>query len=259
MRQAANNAAPHSAGPCPETTDANSVPLSPETTALLVSEPFVAYRSLLIEWNQRFNLTAIREPAEIERVLFLDALRMLPAIDAYIEARDLTAARLVDIGSGGGLPGLPLKLARPELQVTLVEATQKKVTFLQHVIAELALDGAIAVHGRAEALDHDPAFRARYDIATARAVASLPALMELGIPFLRVKGRAFFPKSLEIGDELAAARVAAPLLGSHILSSERLGDSTTRLVVVEKTRPTPQRFPRRAGIPARDPLGRNRP
>lgn len=252
IRQAANRAVPRPARPRPGPLTDNA-----EAAALLASDVFATYRSLLVEWNQKFNLTAIRDPVDIDRVLFLDALRMLPTLDTYLAERDLTSPKLIDIGSGAGLPGLPLKLARPDLRVTLVEATQKKVTFLQHVIAELALDGAIAVHGRAEALGHDSAYRAHFDIATARAVATLPALMELAMPFLRLGGRAYFPKATEIGDELATARVAAPLLGCRIVSAERLGDSPTRLVVIEKTRPTPRRYPRRAGIPAREPLGRN--
>jgi len=238
--------------------------------APIASPAFATYRRLLLEWNTRFNLTAITDPAEVDRRLIADALRMLPAVDTFCPPsppagmrspsppRRLAASppcRLIDIGAGAGFPGLPLKLARPELDVTLVEATGKKVSFLQQVIRELGLVGVEALHTRAEDLGHNPAFRGQYDLATARAVASLPALLELCVPFLRMGGHALFPKGAEIGEELARAGRAAPLVGARIVSADRLPGSDTRLVIVEKTGPTPTRYPRRAGIPAREPLG----
>lgn len=226
---------------------------------LLTTPPFAAYRALLLEWNERFNLTAIRDPAEIDRRLLLDSLRMLPTIDVFLASRDQTEASLIDIGSGAGLPGIPLKLARPQLQVTLVEATQKKVTFLQQVIASLSLGGIVAVHGRAEELGRDAAYREQFDLATARAVAALPVLLELTAPLVRVGGQALFPKSVAIDDELEAGERAAPLVGIRIDRSDVLPGGSTRLVVVEKTNHTPRRYPRRAGIPAHDPLGRKQP
>ena len=216
---------------------------------------FAAYRRLLLAWNARTNLTAVRDPVAIDRRLVLDALLLVPTIDALLSQIEREPPRLVDVGSGAGFPGLALKIARPGLEVTLVEATGKKVAFLAHVIAELGLVGAVAVHARAEDLGRDRAYRAAFDLATARAVASLPSLLELCAPLLRVGGHGLFPKGLAIAEELAAGARAAPALRVRILAADRLPASETRLVVVEKTAPTPDRYPRRAGIPAREPLG----
>ena len=216
---------------------------------------FAVYRDLLLARNTRTNLTAIDDPDEVERRLFLDAVVMLPAIDdARSERAGGGGIRLVDVGSGAGFPGLALKIARPAIDVTLVEATGKKAAFLDEVIAELGLSGAAAVHGRAAEVGHDPAHRGRYDLATARAVASLPALLELCAPLLRIGGRALFPKGLAIDEELAAAGRAAPMLGVRVAGADPLPGGT-RLVRVDKIARTPETYPRRAGVPARDPLG----
>jgi 16S rRNA (guanine527-N7)-methyltransferase len=230
-------------------------PLTPDQQAQVTT-----YRDLLLEWNQKFNLTAITDPELVERRLFFDAWRMLPAID---EASGGEPAKLIDIGSGAGFPGLALKIARPALDVTLLEATGKKVGFLQHVIDTLGLTGIDAIHGRAEELGHDPNYRERYDLATARAVASLPALIELCTPFLRIGGRALLPKSEDIDQELREGAKAAKVLGVTIVSADSLpeidGEKVTRLVIVDRMVRTPPRYPRRAGIPAREPLGRGTP
>lgn len=219
---------------------------------------FARYRELLLTWNDRFNLTAIREPDEIERRLFLDALAMVPALDRIVTSvteRTQRAARLVDVGSGAGLPGLALKIARPEIEVTLIDATAKKVAFLDAVIAELALPAARAIHGRAEQLGQDSVYRGQFDVATARAVASLPILLEYAVPFLTVGGSALLPKGLAIEDELRQGQRAAAKLGARIVSADLLADTATRLVVAEKRSPTPTHYPRRTGIPSRAPLG----
>ena len=233
-------------------------PLAPDQLAR-----FVAYRDLLLDWNTRVNLTAIKDPVEVERRLFLDALRLLPALDAFLRSLPPTAAprppRVIDIGAGAGFPGFPLKIARPDLEFSLVEATGKKASFLTRIVAELGLTDVVVHHARAEDLAHDPGHRAVYHLATARAVASLPALLELCVPFLREGGRALFPKGTDLANELAAGERAAPLVGARIASAELLADSDTRLIVADKIGPTPKRYPRRAGIPARDPLGSNRP
>lgn len=219
-----------------------------------VRERLTVYRDELLAWNRRVNLTAVTEPAGVDRRLIGDALRLLPVVDG------LGPARLVDVGSGAGLPGLVIKIARPAIDVTLIEATGKKVTFLRHAIALLGLEGAEAVHGRAEELGRDPRYRGRFDLATARAVAALPVLMELCLPLLRVGGRALFPKGAELGTELAEGEWAAALVGGRIEQADLLADgedeTVTRLVIAAKIRETPNRFPRRSGIPAKEPLGR---
>lgn len=225
---------------------------------------FDVYRSLLLDRGARVNLTAISDPGEVDRRLFLDALQIVPTLDEHRRAAGADGRgrarrlRLVDIGSGAGFPGLALKIVRPEFEVTLIEATGKKATFLQDVIAALKLDGVAAIHARAEDVAHDPRHREAYDLATARAVAALPALLELCVPLLRLGGHAFFPKGLEIADELVAGQRAAPLVGARVIATDLLPGGETRLVTIEKTGLTHPRYPRRAGIPAREPLGGNK-
>jgi 16S rRNA (guanine527-N7)-methyltransferase len=219
---------------------------------------FARYRALLLERSTQFNLTAIRDPEEIERRLFLDAITLVPELDRLTEtAGDQTdrAVRLVDIGAGAGFPGLALKIVRPSLDVTLIDATAKKVAFVNEVIAALELEGVRAVQGRAEELGHDNRYRSRFDIATARAVASLPVLLEYVVPFLTIGGTALLPKGLEITEELRLGQRAAAILGAEIVSAGELSLSRTRLVVARKISPTATAYPRRVGVPSRDPLG----
>ena len=188
-------------------------------------ERFDRYRSLLLDWNRRFNLTRVTDPVDIEVKLFADALAIVPIIRRYRAERLTSPVRLIDVGSGAGFPGLPLKIVEPEIDVTLLEATGKKVAFLEAVIVTLELDGARAIHARAEDAAHNPALRAQFDVVTARGVARLPALDALG-------GRLVDVVSLPI-----------PEL------------SGTTLVIVEQVGVAPDRFPRRPGIPTRHPIG----
>lgn len=213
------------------------------------------YRDLLIEWSARMNLTAIRDRAEIERRLFLDALAMVPFLDAHSpHPHCQPRPSLIDVGTGAGFPGLVLKILRPSLAVTLVDATAKKVAFLRTVIAETGLVGVRAVHGRAEELGRDRAYRDQFDLATARAVASLPVLVEYLVPLLRVGGTAILPKGADLGEELIAGQRAAHMLHAEIVSHDPSPIPTTRLVVVRKTGPTPPAYPRRTGVPSLEPL-----
>jgi 16S rRNA (guanine527-N7)-methyltransferase len=183
---------------------------------------------------------------------------MIPTLDGVVASkaeRTEKVLRLVDVGSGAGLPGLALKIVRPEIDVTLVDATAKKVTFLDAVITELNLPAVRAVHGRAEDLGQDPVYRGRFDVATARAVASLPVLLEYVVPLLAVGGVALLPKGLALEDELRQGQRAATKLGARIVASDRLPETATRLVVVAKQSPTPAQYPRRTGLPSRTPLG----
>jgi 16S rRNA (guanine527-N7)-methyltransferase len=213
------------------------------------------YRDLLLERNARTNLTAVRDPEGVDRRLVAESLRLLPALDAATAPGD----EVIDIGTGGGIPGMPLAIARPELQWTLVVATAKKVAFLQDVINELTLANVVLYHGRIEELAHEPHLRGRYSVLTARAVASLPALLELGLPMIRTGGTLLLPKGPDIADELSAARQAAGMLGGRIVSHDPLPDAgtdvETTLVVAAKEHETPAAYPRRAGMPARSPLG----
>jgi 16S rRNA (guanine527-N7)-methyltransferase len=165
------------------------------------------------------------------------------------------ARRVVDVGSGGGLPGLPLKIARPELEMTLVEADRNKAAFLVRACAELGLQGVEVIDRRAEDAGHDPRCREAFDVAVARAVASMPVLAELCLPLVRVGGRLLAQKTER--EDVVAARRAIEVLGgappavAHAPSAARRSGT---VVVVEKVRPTPGAYPRRAGLPARKPL-----
>lgn len=218
------------------------------------------YRDLLFRWNQRFNLTAVREPDEIDARLIADALRLLPAIDAELDARG-GRLRMIDLGTGAGLPGLVVKVARPQIDVVLVDATNKKIQFVQHAVATLGLRSAVTVHSRAEDLGHHIDYRAQFDVVTARGVAPLPTLLELTVPLLVIGGVFLFPKGEDIEDERRSGERAAGVLGARIESAELLpGDPcepVTRLVRGVKIAGTPGRYPRRAGIPKKEPLGRD--
>jgi 16S rRNA (guanine527-N7)-methyltransferase len=165
------------------------------------------------------------------------------------------AHRLVDVGSGAGLPGIPIKIARPDLDVTLIEADQAKAAFLVHACAALGLEHVEVVARRAEDVGHDPMLREAFDVAVARALAPLPVLVELCLPLVRVGGRLLAQKT-EAEDPAAAAR-AIELLGgrlSGVAPAPSAARSAGTVVVIDKMRPTPSVYPRRAGVPARKPL-----
>jgi 16S rRNA (guanine527-N7)-methyltransferase len=203
------------------------------------------YRQLLLAANEQFNLTRITAPDEVELRLLADSLALLPLVPDG-------ARSLLDIGSGGGVPGLPLAIARPGLRVVLLDATAKKVRFLDATARELGLTNVDAVHGRAEELARDRQHRERYDVVTARAVARLVSLVELALPFIAPGGRALFPKGSAADAELAEARYAIGMLGGWATPVDV--SAGARVIVVDKRRPTPAQFPRRTGVPNKSPL-----
>jgi len=218
-----------------------------------------AYRDLLFERNRQTNLTAVRDLPGIERRLVIESLRLVAPLRALPRIDTAGSPALLDVGTGGGIPGMVLAIACPDLNVFLLDATGKKVAFLDDVRRELDLPNVTTLHGRAEEIGHQPRFRNGFDLVTARAVSALPTLLELGLPFLRTGGHMVLPKGLDIDGELDAGFRAAAILGAEILSSDVLppSESTieTRLVLVRKTSITPRAYPRRAGIPAKSPLG----
>jgi 16S rRNA (guanine527-N7)-methyltransferase len=215
-------------------------------------EQLMRYREELLDWNTRVNLTAITDAGEVLLKHFLDSLSLLQAFDRG-------TASLLDIGSGAGFPGLVLKIARPQWQVTLLEATGKKVLFLQHVIVRLNLQGVVAIHGRAEELAHQSDYRGKFDLVTARAVSSLPILLEYAAPFCRVGGSMIFPKKGDLVEEMARGRRAAPLVGASFASAIPITlpglDDGRQLLVWWQERSCPAQYPRSGGVIARKPLG----
>jgi 16S rRNA (guanine527-N7)-methyltransferase len=213
-------------------------------------EQFATYAAELHHWNQRINLTAISDEHEVAIRHFLDSLRCALS---WGEPPD----SLVDVGAGAGFPGVPLKILRPQLRLTLIESVEKKAAFLRHIAAELGLSDVDIVVGRAETVGRDDAHREQYDVAVARAVAELRVLAEYCLPLCRVGGRFLAPKGAQSADELASAREAIDRLGGRIISVEEVdlpGIERRALVVVEKVAPTPPQYPRAVGVPSKRPL-----
>ncbi len=205
---------------------------------------------LIAAWNRKAHLTSITEPAKAARVHVVDSLLCLRA--------GLPAgAALIDVGSGAGFPGIPLKIARPDLAVTLLEAASRKAAFLELAAAEIGAALSV-VEARAELAAHDPTWRERFDVAVARAVAPLPALCELVLPFVRRGGKAVLLKGPSVASELSAGARASAILGGsppEQMMSQLPGGAHRVIVTIEKVAETPPDYPRRPGVPAKRPLG----
>jgi 16S rRNA (guanine527-N7)-methyltransferase len=213
-------------------------------------DQFATYAAELRRWNERINLTAITGEREIVTRHFLDSLRCALSWGAAPRS-------LVDIGSGAGFPGVPLKILCPELRLTLVESIEKKAAFLRQLITMLGLSEVTIIVGRAEIAGRETAHREQYHVATARAVAELRVLAEYCLPLCRVGGRFLAPKGARIEREVEDAQAAIAALGGRLAAVEQveLPDVEQRtLVVVEKIAPTPPQYPRSVGIPAKRPL-----
>ena len=210
------------------------------------------YEEELIEWNQQLNLTAIDQPEKIRIKHFLDSLTCLKAM------RDTPMDSVVDVGAGAGFPGLPLKIVCPPMRLTLVESVGKKASFCQHVVDTLGLENVTVLAERAEVVGTLPEHRERYDWALARAVAALPVLAEYLLPLVQIGGRVLAMKGESGPAEAHASERAFQLLGGHLrqlLPVTLPGVEEQRyLVVIDKVAATPDRFPRRVGIPSKRPL-----
>lgn len=214
---------------------------------------FEGYLAELVAWNERVNLTSITEPAEIITKHFLDSLSVYPTL------QDLPpTSSLIDVGSGAGFPGIPLKIVMPQLRVTLLEATGKKTAFLQHLIQSLNLTAVSVVTARAEEAGQQLEHRERYEVVVARAVAALPVLAEYMLPLVKVGGRVIVQKGQDPADEVKQAAPALRILGGkvkQILPVTVPGLAAQRhVIVIQKIKTTPKQYPRRPGLPAKKPL-----
>jgi 16S rRNA (guanine527-N7)-methyltransferase len=213
---------------------------------------FAQYQDLLLTWNERINLTAVREPAEMRIRHFLDSLSCAKVMG------ELNGLSLIDVGTGAGFPGLPLKILFPQLKLTLVESVAKKGQFLQAVVAALALDNVTVLAERAEQLGQLPKHRQQYDWAVARAVAELRVLVEYLLPLCRVGGRMLAQKGEGVMEEVANAAEAIRLLGGSTPEIDQVilpqREQPHYFVIVNKLTETPVKYPRRVGVPSKRPL-----
>lgn len=214
-------------------------------------QAFEVYQRELMDWNARHNLTAIRDETGIRIKHFLDSLTCLKIIDS-------PPARLIDVGTGGGFPGIPLKILMPGMQLTLVESVGKKVKFCQHIVDTLKMENVQVLQERAEDLGQSPDHREQYDWAVARAVANLPILTEYLLPLVRINGAMLAQKGHSGPAEAQKAENAIRLLGGHLRQLQQLtlpGVVEERyLVVIDKVAATPAKYPRRVGTPSKKPL-----
>ncbi|MCI9246729.1 MAG: 16S rRNA (guanine(527)-N(7))-methyltransferase RsmG [Clostridia bacterium] len=210
---------------------------------------FYQYMQLLLEWNEKMNLTAITEPQEILTKHFIDSISVVP----YIKEGD----KILDIGTGAGFPGIPLKIVLPQNSFTLLDSLNKRIHFLQEVVEQLKLENIEAVHGRAEEFCKEDR-REGYHIVVSRAVAKLNVLLEYMLPFTKVGGKCICMKALEIEEELEDAKKAIEILGGTIEKVEEITledtDITRKLVIVKKIKETPKKYPRKAGTPSKEPI-----
>ena len=223
--------------------------LSPEQI-----ETFQDYYRELMSWNQRMNLTAIVDYREAQLKHFLDSLTTSLVLSNSAKAH----GRVMDIGSGGGFPGMPLKVAFPGIHLILLDSVAKKTSFLKYLVKALGLRDVEVYTGRAEDLALNPELRESFDVVVSRGVASMRVLMELTLPYCRVGGIVVTQKKGEIGSEVVGSLHAMEILGGRIRETrgvdvEGLRDGRS-LVVVDKVKPTPTKFPRRPGLPAKHPL-----
>ncbi|HEO5006832.1 TPA: 16S rRNA (guanine(527)-N(7))-methyltransferase RsmG [Streptococcus agalactiae] len=213
---------------------------------------FETYFRLLVEWNEKINLTAITDKEEVYLKHFYDSIA--PILQGYIDNSPLS---ILDIGAGAGFPSIPMKILYPEIDITIIDSLNKRINFLNILANELELSGVHFFHGRAEDFGQDKVFRAKFDIVTARAVARMQVLAELTIPFLKVNGRLIALKAAAAEEELIPAEKALKTLFSQVTVNKNYklpnGDDRN-ITIVSKKKETPNKYPRKAGTPNKKPL-----
>lgn len=215
-------------------------------------EQFIKYYEMLIKWNEVMNLTAITEFDEVIVKHFVDSISLIKAIDITKKIE------IIDIGTGAGFPGIPLKIAYPNLKITLLDSLNKRVGFLNEVINELELKDIEALHGRAEDYAKAGQLREKYDLCVSRAVANLATLSEYCLPYVKVGGKFISYKSEKLSEELAVAEKAIGILGGKINTQIEFVLPETEIyrtfMIIDKKKETPKKYPRKAGTPSKDPL-----
>ena len=211
---------------------------------------FETYYDMLIDRNKVMNLTAITEFDEVMDKHFLDSVYLFRSIKLEADYK------LIDIGTGAGFPGIPLKIVFPELKITLLDSLNKRVGFLNDLIEELNLNDIEAIHGRAEDIARNKAYRASYDIAVSRAVANLSTLSEYCLPFVKIGGKFVSYKSGDCADEVDNAKAAIHLLGGKINKIDEFSysNNSRSFIVIDKVMNTSSKYPRKAGLPSKKPL-----
>lgn len=211
---------------------------------------FELYYDMLIEKNKVMNLTAITEFDEVLEKHFLDSVSLIRAVDLH------QSLKVMDLGTGAGFPGIPLKIVFPNIQVTLADSLNKRVLFLNEVIEALGLEQVEAVHGRAEDLARDKKYRERYDLCVSRAVANLSTLSEYCLPFVKMGGKFVSYKSGDCEEEILNSKSAVFLLGGKIADTVKfdLGEAKRTFVMIDKVKGTSKEYPRKAGTPSKKPL-----
>ena len=218
-------------------------------------EQFRIYYQELVDWNRRMNLTAITGYEEVQIKHFLDSLTVVLALKQPVKGDSFN---LIDVGTGAGLPGVPLKILLPTIKLVLLDSTAKKATFLHHLVSKLGLDDVEIVVGRAEEIAHEAQYREKFELVVSRAVASLATLVELTLPFCAVGGSFVAQKKGDVDPEISRAARAISLLGGNLRKVKRVDleefTDERRLVIVDKISPTSHHYPRRPGVPAKRPL-----
>lgn len=219
------------------------------------AEQFEEYASILVEWNSFMNLTAITEFEEIVEKHFIDSLALSLFEDV---SRETSGKKMIDVGTGAGFPGIPLKIIYLDMDVTLLDSLNKRIKFLDEVIIKLGLSGIRAVHGRAEEAARMPEYREQFDLCVSRAVANLSTLTEYCLPFIKKGGVFYSYKSGEIEEELEFAANAIRILGGKITDKRFFSlpgsDIQRSMIFIEKVKETPKKYPRKAGTPSKQPL-----